>query len=55
MSKLLEITCYTLVVVGFTKMEVIGFSLIMFYLPVFLLLIIIQILIERKTGQKVVI
>ncbi|WP_253275516.1 ABC transporter permease subunit [Rossellomorea aquimaris] len=54
-ERLFNIYGITHFILSFSQMDVICFSLIMFYLPVFLLLILIRLLIVKKTGQKVVI
>lgn len=54
-ERLFNIYGITHFILSFSQMDVICFSLIMFYLPVFLLLILIRIFIDKKTGQKVVI
>lgn len=54
-ERLFNIYGITHFILSFSQMDVICFSLIMFYLPVFLLLILIRLIIDRKTGQKVVV
>jgi peptide/nickel transport system permease protein len=54
-ERLFNIYGITHFILSFSQMDVICFSLIMFYLPVFLLLILIRLIIDQKTGQKVVI
>ncbi|WP_244668304.1 peptide transporter [Bacillus sp. NTK074B] len=54
-ERLFNIYGITHFILSFSQMDVICFSLILFYLPVFLLLILIRLIIDKKTGQKVVI
>ncbi|PFA63366.1 peptide transporter [Bacillus sp. AFS015802] len=54
-ERLFNIYGITHFILSFSQMDVICFSLILFYLPVFLLLLIIRVIIDKKTGQKVVI
>lgn len=54
-ERLFNIYGITHFIIAFPQMEVISFSLILFYLPVFVLLFIVRMVLERTTGQKVVI
>ncbi|WP_367035007.1 ABC transporter permease subunit [Rossellomorea marisflavi] len=54
-ERLFNIYGITHFVTSFPQMEVISFSLILFYLPVFTCLCVARIIIERSTGQKVVV
>lgn len=54
-ERLFNIYGITHFILSFTEMDVVAFSLIMFYVPVFLLLLVIRGFIHRKTGQKVMI
>ncbi|MFI8684956.1 ABC transporter permease subunit [Rossellomorea sp. NPDC077527] len=54
-ERLFNIYGITHFILSFSQMDVICFSLIMFYLPVFVLLILIRVIIDKKTGQRVVI
>ncbi|WP_406687670.1 ABC transporter permease subunit [Rossellomorea vietnamensis] len=54
-ERLFNIYGITHFILSFSQMDVICFSLIMFYLPVFVLLILIRLFVDWKTGQKVAI
>ena len=54
-ERLFNIYGITHFILSFSQMDVICFSLIMFYLPVFVLLILIRTIVDWKTGQKVAI